>query len=247
MKLPRNAIFALLIILEAAVCVLFYMYYYVPKNAELAQLEAEVYKKRQHKREIELTKKQLAKLQIENKLLEEQIMHLEKFLPEEYFVPTVLLQIEQLATATRLTVSKMTPKSKAASQAQQKTGQPTPATAPGAPAPTPEKVFDPAKEYKTNVVDLDISGTFDAVKNFLEELASFPKLVVIEEIRISNQTQAAANDKGDGDKSEEEDADSAGELKIAVPLTFYMQQGHTPAAATGTVPTPAGGAKPAGG
>lgn len=223
MQLSKNVQIILVIVLEAALCVLFYLYIYTPTTAEIAQLEAEVERMRRDKREIELTKKLLAETRKENERLRTEIEHLERFFPEELYIPTVLLQIEHLAMATQLTISKITPKGTAVQRTESPQGAaaaPAVAAAPGVQQEDKRYAFNPDREYKKSVIDFDVTGNFQSVYNFFSELTTFPKLVVIEKMGLSYQG------KGGGERGR--GAGGAGNLKVNMPLTFYIQQKKGP-------------------
>ena len=223
-SISRNYIFGLILALELGFSVVFYFYYYVPKNAEIMELQAEVEKKKRDVREIEYTKRLLAETKLENERLKTEIEHLEKFFPEEMYIPTVLLQIEHLATATRLNITRIQPGGAKVESVKEmeETTEGAPQTkkqvTPG--VVTEEKTeyeFDPEKEYKTAVVTMEVTGTFSAMYNFFNELASFPKLVVVN--NFSAMTGQMAQQGALAQTPE-----SMGLLKITLPLTFYIQQ-----------------------
>ncbi|MFH1537960.1 MAG: hypothetical protein ABIH66_03315 [bacterium] len=220
MQLSKNLQIGLVIALEVALCVLFWFYYYTPKTAEIANLEAEVDRMRREKREIELTKKLLAETLKENERLRTEIEHLERFFPEELYIPTVLLQIEHLALATQLNIGKITPKGTAVQRTEPASATPAPtAQAQAAQAEDKKYSFDPNREYKKSIIDFDVTGNYQAILNFFSELTAFPKLVVIEKMGINNT----------GGKSDEKQGQaSAGNLKVSMPLTFYIQQKKGP-------------------
>ncbi|MEW6201460.1 MAG: type 4a pilus biogenesis protein PilO [bacterium] len=218
-QISRNHIFVLLLILEIGLSVVFAMYYYVPKNAQITELQAEVEKKKRDVREIEFTKRELAETKVENERLEAEIEHLEKFFPEEMYISTVLLQIEHLATATRLDILRVQPG--AGAKATQTAAAPEKTAPPKKPSVQPveeEYEFNPEKEYRTAVVTMEISGNFSAIYNFFNELVSFPKLVVVNNFQL---TSGQKDVKTEGIKKPPE---AGAQLKITLPLTFYIQQ-----------------------
>ncbi|MEW5945505.1 MAG: hypothetical protein AB1742_04845 [bacterium] len=223
-RVSRNQIFALLIIVEAALAVVYYMYYYVPQTARIVELKEEAQKKQRDVREIELTKKLLADTRLENERLKAEIEHLEKFFPEEMFVPTVLLQIEQLASATQLDITKIAPKTPTTGE---KAGEEKAGKAPAGqqPAQQEEFAFDAQKEYTTSIVEFDAEGSYKALYDFMSELTSFPKLVVVNNFKVTT-AGAAAGGQGQGKTPPEK----AGMLKVTMPLTFYIQKRRAPVA-----------------
>ena len=217
--ISRNHIFVLLLILEIGLSVVFYLYYYVPKNAQITELQAEVEKKRRDVREIEFTKRELADTKMENERLKTEIEHLEKFFPEEMYISTVLLQIEHLATATRLDILRVQPGAGAkAAPAATTTAKTAAAKKAGVQPVEEEYEFNPENEYKTAVVTMEINGNFSAIYNFFNELVSFPKLVVVNNFSL---TGGQKDVKAEGLRKPPE---AGTQLKITLPLTFYIQQ-----------------------
>lgn len=229
-SINKTQIVILALILEIAAGVLFYFYFYVPKNNELKELLTVIEKKQRDKREIELTKRSLADTKREIEFLKAQIQRLEKFLPEEVHVPRVLVLIESLASATHLNINTIKPSASSAVAAPgavpgarppTSLGGPTAAAKPGAPAQAAGKLtFNSTAEYRTSVIEFNVSGSFRSMYNFLRELSSFPKLVVVDNITASTRGQQTTGTKTQG-ASEKPKENS---LDINMPLTFYIQQ-----------------------
>lgn len=228
------------IILEIALSVVFYLYYYVPKTVELQELQVVIEKKQRDKREIELTKRNLAEAQRDIDNLKREIEHLEQYLPEKVHVPRVLVLIESLATATRLNILGIRPATAGAS-APMPGAPPVPGAAPavlptaaapaapGMPGAKPKLTFNPDMEYRQSTVDFTATGDFNAVINFMRELVSFPKLVVVNHISLTLNTAPGASGQQQGGAGSssmpyQPKGGPAAQLSVTMPLTFYIQQ-----------------------
>lgn len=242
----RTQIVGAVIILELALGALFYFYWYSPRQLELKTLEDTIEKKQRDKREIELTKKSLAETRHEISYLKAQIEYLEKAMPEEVFIPGVLMMIESLAAATHLnivmirptpTVAKTTPGVPGAPGAAPG-AVPTPAPAqpaaagpPGAQQQKQRLQFNWQQEYRTLVVDFEVTGDFKSIYDFLRELSSFPKLVVVDTVTMalmSSGDQSGEKEEGTSSNAYTPKGLPPANLSVRMPLTFYIQQKQSP-------------------
>jgi Tfp pilus assembly protein PilO len=242
----RNLLLALWIIVVLGLGGAFYMYYYQPTQKQVQELETIVEKKKREVREIEMTKRLLAEVNQEIERLKVDIARLEKFFPEEVFIPRVLVLIENLAEATHITIDSIKPvsgASRSSSAPSSAAAQPAPAAAPAAAAAAAAKpgvlVFDAEKEYKTMDVDFKAKGTFQNIYNFMNELTTFPKLVVVNTISLSPLSTGGTNteDKTETEQREIEVGESI-ELSADMPLTFYIQKQKAPEALAGGAAQP---------
>ncbi len=240
----KNAIVLLLLIVQLGAAGLFYFYKYTPIQTQIAEKQKTVSDLKKQVREVEATKKQLDETIIEIGRLKAEIKRIEKFFPENVFVPRLLVLIENLALATHVDIETIKPKTsgkserakpKTASAAKTPAATPTPkSTTPGAaPKPNnPKLVFDQDKEYSTTDIDFSISGTFQNVYTFLNELATFPKLVVVNELEMSIDDSSSSDkqkiDEESQQKIEEKELGSQVTLSVKMPLSFYIQKAESP-------------------
>ncbi len=259
----RNLIIILIIIIELGLGGYYYWVPYRNNQAELKSLNEIVERKNKEVREIEMTKKMLAEKRKEIERLKADISRLERYFPEDVFIPRVLVLLENLAEATHLRIEGVKPGSVGAAagrpsgpaavkRPQQNTNQKSsvyaqasksPTSAPnnkasagrgnkGAVATTanPQKEvikFDSNKEYKTINVDFNVIGTFSNISNFMNELTTFPKLVVVDTITLApRNTGSSKNNKQDN--SAKTDVGISIELNAKMPLMFYIQQEKAP-------------------
>jgi len=221
----RNLLLVLWMIVALGLGVVFYIYYHQPAAVRVQELETIVEKKKREVREIEMTKRLLAEVRQEIERLKIDIARIEKFFPEEVFIPRVLVLIENLAEATHIRIESIKP------EAGGRGGRPAAGASSVAPRPAPsaaatEKqaaaLFDESKEYKTMTVDFRALGSFHNVYNFMNELSTFPKLVVVDRLSLN-----AKDTKGESSGDEREREIEVGgyvELTVEMPLTFYVQK-----------------------
>ncbi|HOX28857.1 MAG TPA: hypothetical protein PLQ76_06865 [bacterium] len=238
----KNLFVILAILLELGAGVLYYMYYYQPTQAKITELEQIVEKKSRDVREIEMTKRLLEESIQEIQRLKVEIARIERFFPEEVFVPRVLVLIENLATATHIKINSIEPAAAGSAAPVPGAGapvaaQPTTTAAPAAagaaattgPGGKPKLTFDQNKEYKTSLVNFRATGSFNNLCNFMNELTTFPKLVVVDKISV-RPTTGKEDKKGskEQDQTEVEVGETTVELDIDMPLTFYIQTQQQP-------------------
>lgn len=251
----KNILIVFLILIEIGLGVAYYMYKYTPLKEDIVVKQKIRDDKKKQTREIELTKKLLRETKEEMERLKSEIARIEKFFPQEVFVPRVLVLVENLAIATHVNIKSVKPSSersrkrggadRAANAPVAPQGGAAPAAAPaaGAPGAAPgaetkknKLKFDDKKEYSTSDINFTISGPFNNIYNFLNELTTFPKLVVVDNLSISSK-------KGGDSKSEElteagrpsspetgkeVEMGNAISLEAEMPLTFYIQKVKSP-------------------
>ena len=248
MSQNRNLLIGLAIFIEIAAAVAYFMYYYQPTQIELKTLQATVEKKSREVREIEMTKRLLAEKRNEISRLKADIARLERYFPEEVFIPRVLVLLENLAQATHLRIENIKPgmlgaaragaapaAAPTAAPAAAAAARPATTPVPGAAATSgtaaggsPNAIkFDQNREYKTISVDFNVVGTFQNVGNFMNELTTFPKLVVVDTLVLS-PTGAKEIQSGSSGQQGAPDVGGAVNLNAKMPLTFYIQQAKQP-------------------
>lgn len=168
--------------LGVVITAVFLMVPYKNKKIELEQLEAtrlekenQLQAKRHSQKNLneELQKKEV-------KLVE--LSRLEKGLPEEEYVPTLLTMLEDLAAEVR---SKLTSIS------------PSPPTTPQvAPQGTAEAAQAPSAvlTYKEMTLSIPFNGTYDNLKLLINRLAQFPMVVVVTSLSVSGGTAIDPNE-----------------------------------------------------
>jgi len=224
----RNLIIVLVILLELGAGVYYFFSVYQTMEQTKRQKEQTVETKKKEVREIELTKRLLAEERDIIGQLKADIARIEKFFPEEVFIPRVLVLIENLAMATHVEIDSIRPtraRKRRASAA--RSGTARPAAASGKEKP----LFNPDKEFTTTDIDFKITGSFQNVYNFMDELATFPKLVVVDNLQITPQgDQEESETQSVVGKDRKKDIEIGGymELDVQLPLTFYVQKQGAP-------------------
>jgi Tfp pilus assembly protein PilO len=223
----RNLLIIIGLIVEIALGAVFYIYYYQPRQVRITELETIVAKKQKQVREIQVTQKLLEETKQEIARLKSEIVRIERFFPENVFVPRVLVLVENLAEATNMNVESLKPASKGrkggkSSVAREGASRPAPAAS----AKDPTKIkFDEKKEYSTSDIEFKASGTFRNLHNFMNELTTFPKLVVVDTLVLA---PGKTNDSADGGAEREIEIGEHVMLKVEMPLTFYIQKQQQP-------------------
>ncbi len=221
----RNLIIGFLCFVVLALAFAYGKFYYMPTQVKIQDLEKIVEKKERDVREIEMTRRLLSEKKQEIERLKVDIARLERFFPEEVFIPRVLVLIENLANATHLKVGSIKPaKGAKRSKSSAKSGVAKP-TASSAKAKTPTS-FDSKKEYKTSAIDFKAKGTFQNLYNFMNELTTFPKLVVVDNLKLVPENDN--NEESSTDYGNEVEVGSYVDLAIDMPLTFYIQRQKQP-------------------
>jgi Tfp pilus assembly protein PilO len=116
---------------------------------------------------------------------QDQLGHLEHALSTKEYIPTLLTQLEKLATDThnKITNVKLTVPPPAAPAATDANGG-TPAVATAVP-----------DSYDKFLVDLEIQGPYQNVMDFLRKLTQFPKIVSVEKFQVSAQAGPKPGDE----------------------------------------------------
>lgn len=238
----RNLIVVLLILMEIGASVYYYLQVYQPLVINIENRKQVMEKKRKDVREIELTKQLLEETKQEIERLKTDIARLEKFFPEQVFIPRVLVLIENLAIATHVDLDSVRPGKAGSVRRGGTSGGAVPAPAAnaakgkaggaGGVEPPPLK-FDEAAEYKTSEVSLKVRGTFQNIYNFMNELATFPKLVVVDRVNLSTKGSDANGEDGSEvmgapETGREVEVGGYVELSADIPLTFYVQKKDSP-------------------
>lgn len=234
----RNLLISLLLIAEIAGWTLYFIYHYQPNQARIQDLQKIVVQKNREVREIELTKRMLSEVRQEIERLKADISRLEKFFPEEVFVPRVLVLIENLADATHIKIESITPatgrRSPTAGAGVAEQPAPEAATAAGGAQPAAAAkpgaiTFDSRKEYTTTDIDIRAKGTFQNVYNFMNELTTFPKLVVVDTLALRPEKEKEG-ETGASEESRQKEVEMGGyvTLRVEMPLTFYIQKQKSP-------------------
>lgn len=211
--------------------VAYFVYYYQPQQLVLAEKVQIIEKKKREVREIELTKRMLEEAKEEIGRLKADIARLEKFFPEEVFIPRVLVLVENLAMATHVEIGYIRPS--AVGRGRRPTAAPSgaPAPAPVAGAAPERLTFNDKTEYRTSEIDFKINGTFQNIYNFMNELSTFPKLVVVDRLALTpagGTAKGAEQEEGGAETGREIEVGGYIELSADLPLTFYIQTKEAP-------------------
>jgi Tfp pilus assembly protein PilO len=173
--LPREKVIVwVLVVLVVAVG--FYYIVYSPKMNEIAAVSQQLKSKQS-----ELTRLQAEaakKDQLERRLqdLQHQVAETEAKLPSAKEIPTLLVQLEGLASQVGANLTLIRP-GPAQGQGQGANGQPP---RPGAPTPPP-----PGLGLQQFNLELNAEGTFDTVESFVRGIENFPRFIAMSDLKIT--------------------------------------------------------------
>ena len=141
-------------------------------QARFQKLEAEV----PTKEEVE---EELAKTSQELEQYRENLAHLEKGVPPQAYVPTMLSELESLGKLNRIAVTGVRPVAK---QAQSRREQ-----------ETEEKA---KKAYQEVEIDITGTGQYNDVMALVDQLKGFPKIVAVRTVSLTPKKEASAAAQG---------------------------------------------------
>lgn len=157
----------------------FLMVPYKNKSIQLEDLQAQLQQKKDQldAKRFSSQKLQVERAQKEQKLI--QLSKLEKGLPEEEYVPTLLTMLEDLSAEVRSKLTSISPSIPTSPQVAQ--GNAAAGAATNTSAPSPAAVLT----YKEMNMSIPYQGTYENLKLFLNRLAQFPMVVVVNNLTVS--------------------------------------------------------------
>lgn len=215
------------VVLTAVLCIGisagFYFGIVTSRKTQIQSLEDELAQQQKElQRRENLAKEVSANTKIKQKK-ERELAGLEKTLPIEEYVPTLLTQIEDLSLVTRAQINNITPGdiSDVTPVAVTPTpGQPQPPAQPAGQPPQPQ----PSSTYKQMPLTIPFTGTFSSLRDFLEKVKSLSMVIVINSLTL--------NRSGGFD-----DYDGSPTLSVSIPATiFILPKGEVDASNQGTQP-----------
>ena len=246
-KVLKWHIGVVLMVLGVASAPTYYFLQYTKQQQQLDALNNEIASMEDKLRNIENTRIEREKTQALIAEKEENIAYLERALPDFKFIPDFMVQIEQMATGFNLEVLSFTPTQKqaappppapAAPEGEAAGGAPAPAPAPGMPPPpgaapgaAAAKSFNNQDEFAEDAVELQLGGGFNDLLLFTQELAVFPKVVVLDEIGFKVEVGESKNELVPSEKD-------AG-IRAILLFKFFSRKEKAPAA-PGAAPGPPG-------
>lgn len=181
-KQKQIVVIVLVVLLTGGVGFGFYTYFYKPKQDKIAALKTDLDTKQNKLKNMKNTLRDLAATAALIKQKESELASLEKNLPLEEYVPTLLRQIENLASETRAQIRQV-----GISEPLQVAGTPqasTPATQPGQ-QPGQQPQTPSTISYREISLQFPFSGSYGSLKSFLQRISSFPLVIVVEGLKIS--------------------------------------------------------------
>lgn len=172
---------------------------YVALSAELGSARGDLKAKLQRVSESKeiAQKRDQAKLNYDDTV--SQLSFLETSVSSEAYVPTLLKQIEGLATTTNLKVKSIAPEEKETKEMTRMAGSGRQAAEGNIDSASQEKASDTGKPkkkeekpYKELNIKLEFAGKYSNVLEFIHNLNSFPKIMAVKDVSIQpRDTQMA--------------------------------------------------------
>ncbi|HET6385710.1 MAG TPA: type 4a pilus biogenesis protein PilO [Armatimonadota bacterium] len=186
LKITRKVLITLIasMVLELAALTGFY----VQQNSMVTALEASLQERQTELSSAKTLTAQLLAEQQKVNVEKGQLAQLEGALPTKEYVPTLLTQLQALATSTHNTILSITPNlapppPAAPPPSNVPTGNPTT----GATAKTDSKPAAPAAPpYDKYLVTMGVQGGYRDVMTFLLRLTQFPKIISVDQCQLSN-------------------------------------------------------------
>jgi Tfp pilus assembly protein PilO len=154
-------------VLAGSVCL------YLWQSAEMAEIQQQVDFKRSEVASGERIASRLKQVEEEYATTAGQIKFLETSVTANEYVPTLLRQMEQLASSVSLKVNSVRP-----------TMEPAP---PPPTDPEERKKAPPPPPYDKIHIDMDIAGSYWSTAKLLYRLTEFPKIMAVESVQITPQ------------------------------------------------------------
>lgn len=196
-------------VLSIGIAAGFYFGVVTSRKAQIKSLEDELSQQQKElQRRENLAKEVSANTKIKQKK-ERELAGLEKTLPIEEYVPTLLTQIEDLSLVTRAQINTITPGemsdvSPVAAALPGQPGQQPPAQPAGQPTqPQPSLI------YKQMPLTIPFTGTFFSLRDFLEKLKSLSMMIVINGLTLNKN---GSFDSYDGSPI----------LSVSIPATIFI-------------------------
>ncbi len=169
------------VMLTIAMIAIFYFFVYSPNTARRSQLEGVLQQRETRLNEDRAIAEQRAVLEQEFTARQQRIEAIEAKLPPAREIPTLLRQMQAVATETgvKLTLLRPGPLEAPAAGAP---GVPTPAGQP--PAGQPAAQPPPYRQFR---LELGFEGSYDKVLAFLRRLENFPRFIAISQFTLSVQ------------------------------------------------------------
>ncbi len=152
------------LILGLAFVIIFYLFFYKPKNAQLKSVRADRIKIEEEVGRLQAKKVALDKIEAEIIILTKTLKELEAVIPQKKETSDILSNLHQLATGSRINIEKFIPKGE----------------------------IDKDYYYEWQL-PIEITGNFHNLAIFFDRLSRFPRLFTVENFSIksvSNQTEA---------------------------------------------------------
>lgn len=168
----------------------FYFFVYTGKQDEIRRLSAQLTQKQQQVAEMEQLAAQREDLEREYRALQDRIRAIEAKLPPAREIPTLLRQMQAVASEVGVKMNLIRPGALEAPTGQAgagpRQGQP-PAAAPAPASGQGQQAQPAAPPYQQFRLELSFEGTYDTLLSMLRRLENFPRFIAMTQLAISPQ------------------------------------------------------------
>ncbi|MDQ7849222.1 MAG: type 4a pilus biogenesis protein PilO [Armatimonadota bacterium] len=172
------------VLVTIAIIAVFYFLAYTPLMARRAQLSATLQQRQARLAEMQQVAAQRQALEQEYAARQQRIAAIEAKLPPAREIPTLLRQMQAVATESEVTLTLLRPGPLEAPQAGQQAGAAPPA---GQAAGQQAAGQQPAPPYRQFRLELGFEGSFDRVLAFLRRLENFPRFIAMTQFTLAVQ------------------------------------------------------------
>ena len=154
----------------------FYYLVYAPKSAEIHAASQELKKAKDDLTRLQAQAARRDAIERRLKELQQQVKETEAKLPTSREIPTLLVQLEGLASQTGANLTLIRPGPGGGGQAAPQPGRP------GAPAGPPPGAALGLQQF---ALELTAEGTFDVVESFVRGIENFPRFIAMSDLKIT--------------------------------------------------------------
>ncbi len=177
----ERGLIALVVVL--AMVAVFYFFAYSPLTTQRTQLGAQLQQRKQRLAQMQEIAAQRVALEQEFATTQQRIAAIEAKLPPEREIPSLLRQMQAVATESGVKLTLLRPGPTEAPPSAQ-----TPPAAPAAQPPAGQQpAAAPAQPYRQFRIELGFEGPYDKVLTFLRRLENFPRFIAMTQFTLSAQ------------------------------------------------------------
>jgi len=170
------------VLITIAIVAVFYFLAYTPLVARRAQLSATLQQRETRLAQMQQVAAQRQALEQEYAARQQRIQAIEAKLPPAREIPTLLRQMQAVATESEVTLTLLRPGPLETPQAGQQPGAPAPAGQPAGQQAAPAGA--PYRQFR---LELGFEGSYDRVLAFMRRLENFPRFIALTQFTLAVQ------------------------------------------------------------